>query len=215
MKVLEKLTRIQTKLKAPKNLHNSFGNYNYRNAEGIQEAVKPYLAEEGCTLLLSDTIENIGERYYIKATATFVDNESEQGDKIEVSAYAREPIEKKGMDVSQITGATSSYARKYALNGLFLLDDTKDADSDEHHIEAEKKAEKQKKEDASQKMVDDKMKELIDTKDLAVLRGRIGEDKNLENTILKLYKVDSLEKLNGEKFGNIMTHWDEVVAYGK
>lgn len=141
--VAQKLLSIQTNIKAPKNLYNSFGGYNYRNAEGILESAKPYLEKEGCMLLLSDSVEVVGTgencRYYVKATARFIDCES--GDCIEVSAMAREALTKKGMDDSQVTGATSSYARKYALNGLFLLDDTKDADTDEfcNQTGAEKK----------------------------------------------------------------------------
>ena len=123
--------RIQTQIKAPKNLYNSFGKYNYRNAEGICEAVKPFLEKENVSLILVDDMVAIGNRYYLKATARLFDNENNEN--IEVSAFAREPEQKKGMDESQITGTASSYARKYALNGLFLLDDTKDADTDEYH----------------------------------------------------------------------------------
>ncbi len=121
----EKLIKIQTELKAPKNQKNSFGNYNYRSCEDILEAVKPLLKENGLTLRLTDELVNIGERYYIKATAILSDGT----ETIENVAYAREEETKKGMDQSQITGASSSYARKYALNGLFLIDDVKDSDS--------------------------------------------------------------------------------------
>ena len=131
MGINEKLMRIQTQIKAPKNLYNSFGKYNYRNAEGICEAVKPFLEKENVSLILVDDMVAIGNRYYLKATARLLDNENNES--IEVSAFAREPEQKKGMDESQITGTASSYARKYALNGLFLLDDTKDADTDEYH----------------------------------------------------------------------------------
>ena len=131
MGINEKLMRIQTQIKAPKNLYNSFGKYNYRNAEGICEAVKPFLEKENVSLILVDDMVAIGNRYYLKATARLFDNENNEN--IEVSAFAREPEQKKGMDESQITGTASSYARKYALNGLFLLDDTKDADTDEYH----------------------------------------------------------------------------------
>ena len=125
----EKLIHIQSRLKAPKGNYNSFGKYKYRSCEDILEAVKPLLAEEGLTLTLSDGIEQIGDRYYVRATASLYENEN----LIEiVSAYAREEDNKKGMDASQITGTASSYARKYALNGLFLIDDTKDADTDEY-----------------------------------------------------------------------------------
>ena len=125
---MQKLINIQKKLKAPKGNFNKFGNYKYRSCEDILEAVKPLLAEEGCTLTLSDDIMMVGDRFYVRATATITDGT----EKFEVSAFAREEETKKGMDGSQITGTASSYARKYALNGLFLIDDTKDADTDEY-----------------------------------------------------------------------------------
>lgn len=124
----EALLEVQSKLKAPKGLRNTFGNYSYRNTEGILEAVKPLLLEEGLTLKITDGLEAIGDRYYVKATVIL----TKGSETLEVSAYAREEETKKGMDASQITGSSSSYARKYALNGLFLIDDTKDADSDEY-----------------------------------------------------------------------------------
>lgn len=120
----KKLCTIQQTLNAPKSQRNNFGGYNYRSAEDILEAVKPLL--QNITLTVSDEIVLIGERYYVKATATLSDGE----DAIAVTAYAREEENKKGMDASQLTGATSSYARKYALNGLFCIDDAKDADTD-------------------------------------------------------------------------------------
>ena len=122
-----RLHAIQRNLNAPKNLFNSFGKYKYRSCEGILEAVKPLL--DGTTLTLSDQIKMVGDRFYIEATATFSDGQ----ESVSVTAYAREPESKKGMDESQITGAASSYARKYALNGLFLIDDTKDADDLNKH----------------------------------------------------------------------------------
>lgn len=123
-----KLLEVQARLKAPKGQYNSFGKYKYRSAEDILEAVKPILSEVGLTLVLSDEIVMVGERYYVKATAYLSDGGREWC----VTAYAREDENKKGMDGSQITGTASSYARKYALNGMFLIDDTKDADTDEH-----------------------------------------------------------------------------------
>ena len=126
---MKELIEIQKELKAPKGQYNSFGKYKYRSAEDILEAVKPICHKHGCLLTLSDTLENVGERYYVKATATIT---NESGDTRFVTAYAREEEEKKGMDSSQITGTASSYARKYALNGLFCIDDTKDADTDEY-----------------------------------------------------------------------------------
>ena len=123
---MKELTAIQNELNVPKNKHNSFGNYKYRSVEDIQQALKPLLEAYKCTLVLNDSIELIGERYYLKATATL----SNEKDKVVgVSAYARETFDKKGMDPAQITGAASSYARKYALGGLFLLDDSNDFDS--------------------------------------------------------------------------------------
>lgn len=126
MNIYEKLLNIQAELKAPKNQYNSFGKYNYRSCEDILESLKPLLIKYKATLIIHDEIMLIGDRYYIKATATLID--VEKGDKVEVSAYAREDEQKKGMDASQLTGSTSSYARKYALNGLFAIDDTKDSD---------------------------------------------------------------------------------------
>lgn len=139
MKLHEKLLAIQTKLKAPKGQYNSFGKYSYRSAEDILEAVKPLNAEQGVLLTITDEIKEIGGRVYVVATATVSDGT----DELKVSAFAREPENKKGMDESQITGATSSYARKYALNGLYAIDDNKDADTDEHKQQQENAPKKQ------------------------------------------------------------------------
>lgn len=130
MNLYEKLQFVQSRLKAPKNQYNKFGGYNYRNCEDIQEAVKPLLQEVKAALVVGDELVLIGERYYIKAVAKFIDCES--GERLENVAYAREELDKKGMDVSQVTGSTSSYARKYALNGLFCIDDVKDADNQDN-----------------------------------------------------------------------------------
>lgn len=123
-----RVSAVQYELKAPKGQMNKFGGYRYRSCEDILEAVKPVLKTHGLFLILSDEPVMIGDRFYIKATATLMDVDGEE--KISVTAYAREALDKKGMDESQITGASSSYARKYALNGLFCIDDTKDADTD-------------------------------------------------------------------------------------
>lgn len=141
MGIHEKMMNIQTTLKAPKNLYNSFGNYKYRNAEGILEAVKPLLAENKMSMYITDDVQAVGERVYVKATVKVLDTET--GEWVETSALAREALNKKGMDDSQITGTASSYARKYALNGIFLLDDTKDADTDENQKERKARADKQ------------------------------------------------------------------------
>lgn len=133
--VHEKLACIQQALKAPKDQFNSFGNYKYRSCESILEAVKPLLKETKTVLTLTDRIEAIGGRVYICATATLADATS--ADFFSVSAYAREEEAKKGMDASQVTGAASSYARKYALNGLFCIDDNKDSDATNTHGKGE------------------------------------------------------------------------------
>jgi hypothetical protein len=140
MNIYEKLNKVQEELKAPKGQYNNFGKYKYRSCEDILEAVKPLLKENKLILQLNDSVELIGERYYIKAVAKIVDIEKPMLEDEEISvencivntAYARESEKKTGMDESQITGTASSYARKYALNGLFLIDDTKDADTDEY-----------------------------------------------------------------------------------
>ena len=127
---IEKVSDIQARLKAPKGQYNNFGGYKYRSCEDILEMVKPLLSEHNLILNLKDEIVQIGERYYIKATASLT---SDGSNKIESQAFAREALTKKGMDESQITGAASTYARKYALNGLFCIDDTKDADATNDH----------------------------------------------------------------------------------
>lgn len=128
---MQALKKIQQELKAPKGQYNNFGRYAYRSAEDILEAVKPLLAKYDAELTLSDDITEVGGRIYVKATARFIEHDAETNinDATTVTAFAREPADKKGMDESQITGTASSYARKYALNGLFLIDDNKDADS--------------------------------------------------------------------------------------
>lgn len=147
MKLHEKLLAIQTKLKAPKGQYNSFGKYSYRSAEDILEAVKPLNAEQDVLLTITDEIKEIGGRVYVVATATVSDGT----DTLQVSAFAREPENKKGMDDSQITGATSSYARKYALNGLYAIDDNKDADTDEHKQQQDNALKKQQAQKQQQK----------------------------------------------------------------
>ncbi len=127
MKVYAKLAAVQAALKAPKGQYNSFGKYKYRSCEDIVESVKPLLKQNGLLLTMTDEIEHIGDRFYVKAIATVID--IEDGSMVAVSASAREEDSKKGMDGSQVTGASSSYARKYALNGMFAIDDTKDSDA--------------------------------------------------------------------------------------
>lgn len=134
----EVLSKIQAEIKAPKNLYNKFGGYSYRNAESILEALKPFEKKYGVFVTLTDEVIEMGSRFYVKATATIANG----AEFITTTAYAREVDTKKGMDEAQITGSASSYARKYALNGLFLLDDTKDADTEEYQTESKPKATK-------------------------------------------------------------------------
>ena len=129
--VYQKLMEVQSKLKAPKGQYNSFGKYSYRSCEDILEALKPLLAEVGAIVNISDQVKLIGDRYYIEATAMFLDVNT--GDSIISKAMAREDESKKGQDLAQLSGATSSYARKYALNGLFAIDDNKDSDATNTH----------------------------------------------------------------------------------
>lgn len=145
MEFWEKLVAIQNDLKAPKDKENKFGGFRYRSCEGILEAVKPLLAREGLVLSISDEIVEVTGRVYVKATATITDGTNSQ----QVTAYAREADTKKGMDPSQVTGASSSYARKYALNGLFCIDDAKDADTDEFQKMAGRSAKKDKEDTIS------------------------------------------------------------------
>ena len=206
---MRKLMEIQTRIKAPKNLYNSFGKYKYRNAEGICEAVKPYLAEMNCALTLSDEIIEVGGRVYVKATATLRDIETSES--ISVFAMAREADEKKGMDESQITGTASSYARKYALNGLFLLDDTKDADSDEHHVEAEEKKKRAKEEEEHEKAVEDIGKMKISKIKVDALADKAVADGVPLKRILDLYKVPDLESMTEKQYRNCMDNWKKIV----
>lgn len=165
------MVEIQKQLKAPKGQHNSFGNYYYRSCEDIVEAVKPLLAAVGYHLVMSDKIIAFGDRVYVEATATV-----KQGEKVieSATACARESLTKKGMDDSQITGTASSYARKYALNGLFAIDDTKDADTDEHQAHKPEPAQKREK---MQKPEDDKAwyNDFDDQRDLMLGKIRSGE----------------------------------------
>lgn len=168
------LTEIQKKLKAPKSNYNSFGKYNYRSCEDILEAVKPLLGDN--TLFLSDEVVQIGDRIYVKATAVFRDGATET----RVSAFAREAESKKGMDESQVTGTASSYARKYALNGLFLIDDTKDADTDEYVKATERtKAKTLKQTEPEEPMMTPlqkaKIQRLTDENQWAIMVGTYGE----------------------------------------
>lgn len=165
------LQEIQTELKAPKGQYNSFGKYKYRSCEDILEAVKPLLKKHNAELILTDDIEVKGERFYVKATATIQKDGEVLGT---TTAFAREPNEKKGMDDSQITGTASSYARKYALNGLLLIDDTKDEDSNE--LREEKAARTSKKVNVkSEEEMNETANQIIDELALTTIKARLNE----------------------------------------
>lgn len=192
-----KLMHIQEELKAPKNLFNKFGNYYYRNAESIQEALKPLEVKYGVMTMLSDSIEVVGDRIYVKATATLADTES--SDTLTVWAYAREAETKKGMDDAQVTGATSSYARKYALNGLFLLDDTKDVDSEEYQAQSKQEANKATSKKAEPKKAEPKA---LSDKEMTFLKQRYTGD-NLAK-LLDFYKIEKLDDIDPEVARNLI-----------
>lgn len=198
MNVYEKLMEIQFKLKAPKNQYNSFGKYNYRSCEDILEGVKPLLKETKSILTVTDEIILIGERFYIKATAIFIDCES--GEKIENSALAREDENKKGMDLAQVTGSVSSYARKYALNGLFCIDDTKDADSTNKHDKEETKANKTNAKELSEKQISR----------LYTLAKIAGYDEaKVKTHMLKKFNIDSANKLTKAQYDIMCKGYEE------
>ena len=188
MTVYKKLIKVQTELKAPKNQRNTFGNYNYRTAEDILEALKPILVKHEADVILSYKIivkENLWT--YVEATATFVDIET--GESTCTTGYAREAETKKGMDPSQITGSASSYAGKYALNGLFLIDDTKDADTDEQHRQTTGAKQKAfSKDDVTALRLD-----------LVKLATATGNDVNeLEKRVATAIGLDSFEAINNQ-----------------
>lgn len=226
MKIYEKLRTIQQKLNAPKTKHNKFGDYDYRSCEDIFNAVKPLLEETGCVLTVTDEIERVGERYYVKATASLI-YEGEKGEEYGMPervynvAYAREPEDKKGNDAAQITGACSSYARKYALNGLFLIDDVRDADETNTHGKDEpepKKTEPKKPEPKAapvQKTVKDMVEEDLKrkvTKDEVqeIIKGLKEHEVDVAE-LLALYKKKSLADFTKFQHDHVFGHWAEIV----
>lgn len=202
MNIYEKLAAVQYELNAPKDKMNKFAGYTYRSAEGILEAAKPLLKKHGAMIILSDEIVEVGGRIYVKATATFIDCEQKPknesiSDRIfvvgipSVTAYAREAEEKKGLDVSQITGTASSYARKYALNGLLLIDDAKDADTDEYATQTGQAPKKDS-------FGDPKARISKDTQDLIV---KMASDAKIE---LKQILTKPLEELTNKQAGSLI-----------
>lgn len=179
MELLEKLSQVQNELKAPKSQYNKFGGFNYRSCEDILEAVKPLLVKHKLAMRISDDMVAIGDRIYVKATVTLTDTENKGF--IENTAFAREEESKKGMDGSQVTGASSSYARKYALNGLFLIDDTKDSDATNTYGKDTKPAPK--------KATAEQVKEIKE----------LTPDETTLNAMLKYFGVKNLADLTEEQ----------------
>lgn len=173
---MKKLIEIQKSLKAPKNQYNSFGNFKYRSCEDILEAVKPLCAEKDCLLVLSDEVVKKGEHLFVEATATFTDGDYS----IEVKAQAKHPLAKEGMDDSQITGASSSYARKYALNGLFCIDDSKDSDATNQGTTPKRKLTKM-----SKNKVSDAIKFIKGGRTMEELKGYYEISPEIEKEIAK------------------------------
>lgn len=195
MEFIEKIVAIQSELKAPKGQYNSFGKYNYRSCEDILEGVKPLLTKHGLVLTIQDSIDLIGDRFYVKATATITDGKEQ----LSTSAYARESLDKKGMDASQVTGATSSYARKYALNGLLAIDDTKDADTM----------------DNSKKLVQQTQETVYNWNSLKTraVQGGISEEE-LVHYVTETFKVSKPSELKQEHYQQAF-NWVNAQRYAK
>ena len=205
--MIKNLTQIQNELRAPKSRFNSFGRYNYRSCEDILTAVKPLLARYGCQMTITDEIIAVGGRIYVKAIVTVTDAD---GNTETVSAFAREDESKKGMDGSQITGTASSYARKYALNGLFLIDDSKDADTDEYHYQSAYEATKPEPRTATPELEITKdflLKhgtERITEREIAQLKEAAENAGKDVNNAVKACKKNAIEEISYIEFVRLM-----------
>ena len=202
MTVHDKLLKIQSSISVPKNQHNKFGNYDYRSCEDILSALKPFLTETKCTLTVNDDLILIGNRYYIKSTATLIDCES--GESISNESFAREEESKKGMDSSQITGTASSYARKYALNGLLLLDDVKDADTNENHQQNSNDAKKESQPDSK------KNKDPITENMIIKMRRKFEENSMDEVKVCYFYNISDISKMSIDQHKHLNQYFDSV-----
>lgn len=201
---LERVSLLITELKAPKSQRNNFGKYNYRSAEDILEAVKPLAKDHGLVPKLSDEPVMIGDWHYIKATASIKDVKT--GEEEIATAYAREPLAKKGMDESQITGTASSYARKYAMNGLYQIDDTKDADTDEYTEQVKQ---------ATPKPITKSQQEALQKRSDEIAKMAKLESKNFFDQITEKkigYSLD-ISKVNTEQLGTLTRYLNELEKY--
>lgn len=215
MAIHEKLLKIQSSISVPKNQYNKFGNYDYRSCEDILFALKPILQTHKCTVTVNDDLIFIGNRYYIKATATLVDCES--GESVSNQSFAREEESKKGMDSSQITGTASSYARKYALNGLLLLDDVKDADTNEHkdqNMNAPQNGNRQStsknKNNQGAQATKDKSNGPINKTQLDSLRKRFESNGIDEAKVCCIYNISEISKLSSTQYGHVNKYFDRI-----
>ena len=206
--IYEKLMDVQQTLKAPKNQYNKFGNYHYRSCEDILEGLKEPLSKAKAAVTISDEIVCIADRVYVKATATFID--AETGEKIENSAYAQEPADRKGMDSSQITGASSSYSRKYALNGLFLIDDNKDADTNESKVEKDARQKKQKAPSEKDMQAVESMK--ISEIKQNILKKQCEDSGINPVVVLDKLGVGSLSEITEKQFQWLRQNWSKEIV---
>jgi glucan-binding YG repeat protein len=205
----EKLMIVQQTLKAPKNQYNSFGKYNYRSCEDILEGLKPCLKEVNACVTVDDEVVQIGDHYYIKAQAMFIDCDT--GELVCNTAYAREPESKAGMDQAQITGATSSYARKYALNGLFMIDDNKDADTDEQANETRARSTKSKttEQKTTEQKTQDVSKQCISETKQKALSNKCETEGVHPTVILDKCHVHSFAELTEKQLAWICANWSK------
>lgn len=209
--IYEKLAAVQAELKVPKNRRNAFGKYNYRSCEDILETVKPILAKNKATVFIQDNITEYGGRVYVEANAYFVDVEKPEVPMVCVTAYAREPLDKKGMDEPQITGTASSYARKYALNGLFLIDDIKDPDSDEYREEAEQKAKAAVKKENKASALD----EYVNTEQLATLNTLLKKAEITEDKFREIYNIATMPEFPADKYSDAVKKLEAAIKAKK
>ncbi len=208
--IAEKLLYVQQNLKAPKGQYNSFGKYHYRSCEDIQEALKPLLAEVKAILLISDEIVQLGERFYIKAAAMFQDAES--GEQIVNVAYARECESKAGMDAAQITGSCSSYARKYALNGLFCIDDAKDPDSMEQGSEPRQQSSgtTRGRNTSTRGSSRTSGPVYVDKQHIATIQAEMARTGINEKSVCYQYKIKSLQEMTMQHFKDAMARFKQM-----
>lgn len=206
--IYQKLINIQNDLKAPKSQRNNFGNYNYRSCEDILEALKPILKAYNCAILISDEVLSVENRFYVKATVTLID--ADNSEQVHSTALAREPENKKGADESQITGASSSYARKYALNGMFAIDDTKDSDATNKHGKDEESYPSASS--GEPKIIGES--DLISDKQSKLLFAKSKGYETQAKEILAKHGFTSSKQITKDKFNDILADLQKVINDG-